>query len=166
MIDSVTSQPFSATTLPPIELPAIKYVKEIIESSRQKHAHPRAEVEKAIIDWHTPVDPKVRPDKERMMVPKAMPKPIDTRSLVRETKPTSPPPTPKISLEELKKKNDNQRKPDVKNVSALREALNAVVGSKEQVVRAEKPVPTPSPKPIATKDGPNPEELKKLLGIE
>ena len=48
MIDSVGSQPFSATTLPPIEKPERSFVSEIIESSRKQYANPRAEVEKVI----------------------------------------------------------------------------------------------------------------------
>ncbi|HEY4528677.1 MAG TPA: type IV secretory system conjugative DNA transfer family protein, partial [Candidatus Paceibacterota bacterium] len=51
MIDSLTSQPFSATTLPPIDLPSISYVKEVIESSRRVFGRPKLEVEKAIVDW-------------------------------------------------------------------------------------------------------------------
>lgn len=54
MIDGVSSAPFSATTLPPIEkLPEI-YVKEIIESSRKTFARLRAVVEEEIRKWHEP----------------------------------------------------------------------------------------------------------------
>jgi hypothetical protein len=45
MIDGVTSQPFSATTLPPIEKPLISFKESIIETSRASFAHPRSEVE-------------------------------------------------------------------------------------------------------------------------
>jgi hypothetical protein len=55
MIDGVSSQPFSATTLPPVVKPAIDFSKEIIAESRKNFAHPRAEVEKNIITWHEAV---------------------------------------------------------------------------------------------------------------
>ncbi|HUD04263.1 MAG TPA: DUF87 domain-containing protein [Candidatus Paceibacterota bacterium] len=45
MIDGVTSQPFSATTMPPIERQAVSFRDQIIESSRATYAHTRAEVE-------------------------------------------------------------------------------------------------------------------------
>jgi len=48
MIDGVTSQPFSALTLPPPELTA-SYRKEVIQASREKYARPRAEVERELL---------------------------------------------------------------------------------------------------------------------
>src|SRR5581483_10725032 len=51
-IDGVTSQPFSATTLPPIERPIVSFKKEIFEHSRAAYARPRREVEEAIKRWH------------------------------------------------------------------------------------------------------------------
>ncbi len=55
MIDGVSSQPFSATTLPPIKKPDINYRDDIIESSRKNFAQPRGEVEEQIRKWHEPV---------------------------------------------------------------------------------------------------------------
>ena len=52
MIDGVSSQPFSATTLGPIARPDISYKEAVISSSRAQFASPRSEVEKAIVDWH------------------------------------------------------------------------------------------------------------------
>ncbi len=49
MIDGLASKPFSATTLPPIEKPAISLKKEVVEQSRKIHAQPRADVEEAIL---------------------------------------------------------------------------------------------------------------------
>lgn len=54
MIDGIGSQPFSATTLPPIKPASISCKDMIIHRSRQQFAHPREEVEKAIFDWHAP----------------------------------------------------------------------------------------------------------------
>jgi hypothetical protein len=52
MIDGVTSQPFSATTLPPIEKPLVSFKDDIIKFSRSTYAKPRAEVEEGIKQWH------------------------------------------------------------------------------------------------------------------
>jgi hypothetical protein len=52
MIDGVSSQPFSATTMGPIAKPEISFKEAVIKSSREQFARPRATVEKNIIDWH------------------------------------------------------------------------------------------------------------------
>jgi len=51
MIDSVSSQPFSATTMPPIPEPEVNQSDRAIAYSRAQYARPRAEVEKTIRDW-------------------------------------------------------------------------------------------------------------------
>jgi hypothetical protein len=51
MIDGVGSQPFSATTLPPIPLLSESQKEQIIESSRKLYARPKAEVEEKIVGW-------------------------------------------------------------------------------------------------------------------
>ncbi len=55
MIDGVSSQPFSATTLGPISRPDIVYKDQVLESSREQFARKREDVEKAISDWHNSV---------------------------------------------------------------------------------------------------------------
>lgn len=52
MIDGVSSQPFSATTIGPIQRPEIIFTDAVIKSSREQFAKPRAEVEKKIVEWH------------------------------------------------------------------------------------------------------------------
>lgn len=52
MIDGISSQPFSATTLPPIALAPVSYREDIVVSSRKQFAHPRSEVEEVIRLWH------------------------------------------------------------------------------------------------------------------
>jgi len=51
MIDSASSNPFSATTLAPYKEPVISYKREIITESRNQFAHPRREVEDLIKKW-------------------------------------------------------------------------------------------------------------------
>ncbi|RJR13834.1 hypothetical protein C4585_01330 [Candidatus Parcubacteria bacterium] len=45
MIDGVGSRPFSAETIPPIDRPAISYRDDVIRSSRELYARPRADME-------------------------------------------------------------------------------------------------------------------------
>jgi hypothetical protein len=52
MIDSVSSQPFSAKTLPGVPKPEKIFKDEVVGSSRAQFARPRADVEKTIADWH------------------------------------------------------------------------------------------------------------------
>ncbi len=51
MIDGVTSQPFSAVTMPPIPLPEVSNRDRAVAMSRAQFSRPRAEVEKDIADW-------------------------------------------------------------------------------------------------------------------
>jgi hypothetical protein len=66
MINSVASQPFSATTLPPIEKPAVSFREDVMEMSRKVYARPKAEVERVIREWHAP-EPEPAP---KPIVPK------------------------------------------------------------------------------------------------
>jgi CxxC-x17-CxxC domain-containing protein len=71
MIDGVASRPFSAFTLPPVEIKEKINTEKIIETSREKYATAREEVEEKIIKWHEPVassKDEVKP-KETFAVP-------------------------------------------------------------------------------------------------
>lgn len=48
MIDGIGSQPFSATTLPPVDDPPFDFVDRITARSREVYAHPRAQVEASV----------------------------------------------------------------------------------------------------------------------
>ena len=180
MIDGVSSQPFSATSLPPIAKPEVVYIDEVMAASRRRYSKPKAEVEKIIRDWHeNPIDPSA-----------AGPKVIDIRGGKKETnkpqerRPSPPPnnsrnfrPLNNVSLNSLKyeKKKNNQKKPDPKNMSALRDALKAVTGGKTQSPEVQSPNKAQEQIPkennlqtanskLQTSSGPSPEELKKILG--
>ena len=211
MIDAVTSQPFSGTTLPPIQQPPNNYVKEIVENSRRTFARPRSAVEQDIVQWHAESreaekaasTSSARGTKMTPYVPKKDPQAIDVRSLAMEMKAVEikaplknlvaekkNPPVKKpessssISLESLKNKNtnNNQRKPDVKNINALRDALKAVVKEAAPEVKVAPPPTQVKSEPSHAKvnsgpkleeaptassyRGPSPEELKKILNGE
>jgi len=190
MIDSVTSQPFSASTLPPIPQPSITYSKEIIENSRKIFANERRVVEKAIVDWHDQGKTLATAPKESVIKypKKEGPHVLDPRSITPTAAPgtatsvqpipvTLAPVAPKllkkeeptVSLKEIKKKEDNQRKSDEKNVSALRDALKAIakeqptINNKQETIIQKPKVETPK---IEVRKEPSTDELKKLLGVE
>ena len=154
MIDGIGSQPFSAVSSPPIPKPPTSYVEEILESSRRIFARPREVVEKNIVDWH----------EEGRLETKSASRPRETKN--EERKPIAPAspqiefkPLPSISLQTLKDKNNNQRKPDAKHLSDLRAALKTVIGNR----------PTPNKKAeikIEVRKEPSSEELKKILDVQ
>lgn len=193
MIDGVSSQPFSATTLPPIAKPEKSWVQEIIESSRTNFASPRTKVEETIKGWHE--EGKVEIPKPPKAPEKRAAQTIDPRSF-RQEKPAprpKPQPEPKkeappadesggfkplkaITLEEAAKQSkpsqpkNNQRPPDEKHLSDLRSALKAVVGDVPAMPKEEKkPLQTSlkrtnDPKPSPAEIPEN--ELKKLLDVD
>lgn len=54
MIDGVGSRPFSAVTLPPVQVPAKSFKQMVIKRSQQNFCRPRAEVEQIVNDSHSP----------------------------------------------------------------------------------------------------------------
>jgi len=182
MIDGVTSQPFSATSLPPIELPLVSFKEDIIKSSRAQFARPRVQVEEAIKKWHEPIEspnpkrlesrPPMRdqPRQERPLQPREpiQPRPVQNENELRKVisqsyiKNTPMDVRRPSERREEEKKEDrkpeqkpDQKKPTQQNVSALRDALAAVL--KDQPPTPRKPIQPP------TKDIPReaPREIPK-----
>lgn len=52
MIDGVSSRPFSARSMLPIEKPEISYKQQVIQASHEQFARPRPIVEEEIKGWH------------------------------------------------------------------------------------------------------------------
>jgi len=162
MIDGIGSQPFSATTMSPIKEPEISYVEKVTEHSRRTFAHSRISVEKMIAEWHEDGQLVSKPP-----LPKTVPvfpteKPLEKKPIdIREKKIIVPKLLPSVSLENLNEKSNNQRKPDAKHVSDLRDALKAVVGSEP---KTQAHFPPAQPKPASRKE-PSSEELKKILDV-
>lgn len=195
MIDGVSSQPFSAETLPPLEKPEVSNVDKIIENSRKVFASPKIRVEEKIAESmeegrevkasKSEGDKKPQRPKENQAIDtrglslrdnrkkdNAQPstdkkQSISKERIIKEEVVKSLPsedfkPLKAISLEDLKKKQDNQRKPDEKNLKNLRDALKAVVG-KDPIEEKKTEVKESIKK--ENKTGPSPEELKKLLDV-
>ncbi len=92
MIDGISSQPFSATNLPPIKPPEVDHVADVIASSREQFAHKRADVESDITDWHKPIM-KTPPQPYQAPMQKPPQAPVSVAPIAPVTpKPISPPP--------------------------------------------------------------------------
>lgn len=150
MIDGVSSQPFSATTLPPIKKSDVNYRGDIIENSRKTFARPKAEVEEQIRKWHEPVqlekkDSQKREPRPELQTQNSAPKggdfnsgpkvfsnpPKDSQgpnrnvqqgnSQIRTSRPDQKP----VSLDSLK--SQQNKGPSKQNLFQLKEALKDIV---------------------------------------
>lgn len=102
MIDGVASQPFSATTLPPIPKPDISFRNDVMENSRKTFANPKEEVEQRIKDWHA--DGQVQTGDRP-------PRPADNnRENRQESRPYSRQETRQDNRQEIKQENRGERR--------------------------------------------------------
>lgn len=163
MIDGVSSSPFSATTLPPIEKPESSSMSNVIAESRRQFANNRPDVESRINEWLAPIIP-VKPPMSPRPTAAPMPKPTPAPVAPPIPRPIDPPPAPKpqtqprpelkpqppvqqprpepkpVSLNSLTthSKNNNQKDAQPQRVNELKNALASILGSQ--------PTPTPKPK--------------------
>ncbi len=143
MIDGISSQPFSATTLPPIPKPTISYKDDIVAASRKQFSNTRAEVEDAIKKWHEPLmaqntkriehpsggkfiekggeRPAPRPSKESKE--KEL-RDIITRNYMKHTEETA-----KADAEKKKREDERKKAKEAspENMKALKDVLASVV---------------------------------------
>ena len=169
MIDGVSSQPFSAQTLPPIEKSEISYKKEVIESSRSQFARTRAEVETIIRELHSSSPEEPRKDRSD-----GRPKPKQNIHHTIDRRPQKNPfkdivvsdkgrieNKNEASLSELKKPKDRRdnKNPSKENLNSLKEALSAVISDDKKEDSAKKD----SSHTKFQKEIPE-DELKKVLG--
>lgn len=168
MIDGISSQPFSATTLPPIAQPEVSSAQEAIETSRKQFSGIRSEVEKIIAEWHTPIAPPPRAKalasspnpigsatSKIVIPPIPVPPKAPSPPVVKPPTPQSPHPSPQVTPPVQKKEEQkpvplSSLAPKPKSppsatkdatperVSELRNALASVLSSSKP-----KSVPTP-----------------------
>lgn len=164
MIDGISSAPFSATTLPPMEKPKESFKDVVVGRSRKAYAHGREEVEDEIKEWHelragsaegqktgmgqkrersfsarpkraVPTQEKKTPDRE-VELRKAM--------TLSDLKPVKAPTKPK------RKKTKG---PSKENIEELRKALSGIMGSPAGESQEKKAQQSPNlaPKEISEK---------------
>ncbi len=161
MIDGISSQPFSATTLPPIALAPISYKDQIVTSSRAQFARPRSEVEEVIRVWH---ESGTKPTE----------KSFDKKPVFSENRPSGgnfekKPSSPEVRYTD--KKEPERKFPDRKEVKEIKkdkiEAFEAIM---QEEKAKENPIVTPKPislhslnKPHQSKDkNPSTEHVSEL----
>ena len=191
MIDGVSSQPFSATTLGPITKLEINFKDKVIESSREQFAHHRSKVEKEIIDWHDTgtnrdankviqnksdnndqkkTEPKIQPinnnekkvDENKMAFMKAA---EELKTKISETEKENIP--EKVSLSALAK---DKKNPTKENMSSLKQALAGIISKpKPEEDKKENKKEQPQEKKADNKANTRevPEDvLRKLLSMD
>jgi hypothetical protein len=114
MIDGIGSQPFSATTLPPIAPPTVSWKEMAIASSRVQFTKPRAEVEIDILKFHEPI-----------VVPKKA-----ERAVISETIPVT-----KKEVSEGRPRNSSEQSSSVRTASSATPSGNGREHSGERVGR-------------------------------
>lgn len=173
MIDGMASAPFSAGGLPPITPPPVSYRDVAIGRSRAQFSRPRAIVEDEILKWHqkqfnVPDGPKkekiqgekpaqekgheeARPHTQqssqshgqssrRFDDRKRQSAPIDREAEIRKAVSLS-----HLRHQEKPKEKKPNKGPTPEHLSALRDALSAVVG---KTAPTPSPMPKPSPSPV------------------
>jgi hypothetical protein len=124
MIDGLSSQPFSATTLPPIPHPEVAYMSDIIASSRKLYSRPKEEVEKTIIAFHEEASQKtkLKGGKNEMSEQKSVQKMDDKRPSNDKQYNSNSDPKPIISVTKLEL--DLPKPADVEHMIAKTENKN------------------------------------------
>ncbi|MCI5108826.1 MAG: type IV secretion system DNA-binding domain-containing protein [Candidatus Pacebacteria bacterium] len=149
MIDGISSQPFSAKTLPPIEKEEKSYKKEVIESSRRKYGKPRSEVEELVKKLVADGGQEKQGDhekRERSRYDKPRNNQRQQQRPQQQEKQRNPfaniviPEKPKQQNRQPEKKKDT-KKPSKENVSDLKAALSSLVSDKKGPEKTEKEIP-------------------------
>lgn len=154
MIDGIGSQPFSATTLPPIVRPAVSYKEMAIASSRTQFTKPRGEVEELIHKFHEPI---VVPRKNEGDRKDLYPKGDKPRSERKENVPHEVTPRPREVHEVV------HREPQVPKVEKPAAPVVSEKGEKPPIpdrvpVRQKPPTPQRTERPVA-----RPDDLRSVL---
>jgi len=97
MIDGVGSSPFSAKGMTPIPRPTVMHVQETIDMSRKQFAHPRAEVELGVSDFHEALRAPAKAPAPKLAVGPAVPKPAASPVAKAPAAVAAPKPAPKAT---------------------------------------------------------------------
>jgi len=161
MIDGVSSQPFSATTMSPIEKTDITFKEDIIQYTREHFARPKAEVEEEIKAWHETGSDSAKKDGRPQRNDESKPYvPSERKQEYRAPRPTQ-------DGKPYEKKEVPYQKPIEK--FAMKEAFDAVIkGEKKneikenvvpEVYKETPPAPITKQEPIVL-DRPRPDALR------
>ena len=147
MIDGIGSKPFSAVTLPPISLSAQSFKNEIIKSSRENYAKPRAFVEEEITKWHAPAEPapifqreftpkKDEPSKDHVTPPPPAARFVQEREEERPRYPKYPPVATSKAADKPQEIEMPEQKQKPVSLNALKTPPGAVSQNKAELKKA------------------------------
>lgn len=152
MIDGVGSPPFSATTLPPFDLPPERFVEQVLLYSRQNFGKPREQVEKVIDEWQRlePVVPDAPKPKRDY---KAAPRPATGQQArsgyaVSPASETAEVLAPSLAKPPTQASVPHHPSPELKKeIGTLHAAASAPTPRVEESRGTRGPAPAPKPKP-------------------
>ncbi len=177
MIDGVSSNPFSAKTLPPIELPEVSWRNDMVNHSREKYSYSKKEVEEHIKNWY---ESKVKNEETNKKEKSGKKKPFNKNSFIKKKTPPPQGDSEEDVGEELKKI-VSKKKEERKNSSddeggedreKLREALSSLsqkkVSEKEEIKdRSDEKSKDEQKDKNSSKVGEvSEEELRKILDVD
>lgn len=142
MIDGISSQPFSATTMPPIAKPEHSSAEAVIAESRAQFSRTREQVESSIDQWLAPVVPaKPMPKNPAPQAPQAQQQPVPIPPAPKPQPPAPIPPKPQPAPEQPFKKAFAELKVEQKPTEPKVEA-------KAKLEPVVSPAPKPTPVPL------------------
>lgn len=144
MIDGVSSQPFSATTMPPIPPPPLSFKDSVIANSRMVYGKPRAKVEESIAEQtqSSAVSASLKP-KEGSSTPS---RPASSSASTSTRSAEEVPRAPRLPSE-LTREAERQNSETKQHLSGLRAALAAVVKEDTSSISIAPPPSAPAAAP-------------------
>jgi hypothetical protein len=159
MIDGVSSQPFSAVTLPPILEPPISNRDRVIAYSRQQYAARRDDTENAIKKWHEPVIPAPAPSVPRSSESRASSD--STRPRAAENRTSSDSPRPRSGEIRRSEPRDTPYSGNTDRSAPRREPERPL--TPPSVERVEKKATPPSSPSSSSRPEQTPSSLREIL---
>ena len=170
MIDGVGSAPFSAETIPPIDLPAVSYREDVIHHTRNTYARPRVQIEQVISKWQEEFAPPPKAPKERRefsgnrdqpRVESVPPRPPSDRPAPPRQSPPSTAPPPMHQRSALRDAIASAHVPKEGSFGEIRSPADILRARRAH--REARPEPVPVKKASAQPGEVSTEELKKIL---
>ncbi|MDZ7726206.1 MAG: type IV secretion system DNA-binding domain-containing protein [Candidatus Campbellbacteria bacterium] len=125
MVDGISSTPFSATTMPPIEEPRISYRDVAIAHSRKNFGTPRSDVESTIKKSQEKTESSHSERIDKGKAPRQDKKPNYKKETTQKEK------APREETPKETKNNDKPKVGDENHRNSLREALKNLTGAPE-----------------------------------
>lgn len=178
MIDGVGSKPFSAKTMPPIEMPKLSYREQVVSWSRQNYGRPRGDVEAEIKKRGEAISASDKTEKKAEKKDSARPSSKNTREDRGEKKEqdsrSQPQPQRTDRVERTERtERDRTERPVQKTIeqkhenrSALRDALASVIQKEKEAKKSPPPSQTSTPSEQTDKKEVPEEKLRKVLDVD